>query len=70
MSPIDKFIYEVSKLGSYVPILLGGFMVYSACFRRSWGKGKTFPVTWYMRWFAGGMGFLLLFSGIRLVFSK
>ncbi len=52
---------EISKLGGYAPILLGGFMLYSACFRRSWGKGKRFPVTWYMRLFAGGMGFLLWF---------
>jgi hypothetical protein len=70
MSPIDKFLYEVIKIGRCAPILLGGFMLYSACFRRSWGKGKRFPVTWYMRLFAGGMGFLLLFFGIRLVFSK
>jgi hypothetical protein len=62
--------HEISKLGGYAPILLGGFMLYSACFRRSWGKGKRFPVTWYMRLFAGGMGFLLWFFGIRLVFSK
>lgn len=45
------------------PISLGAFMLYSACFRRSWGKGKRYPVTWYMRVFAGGMGLLFIFLG-------
>jgi len=47
-------------------------MLYSASVRRSWGKGKRYPVTLYMRLFAGGMGLLLLFLGIRelVFFSK
>jgi hypothetical protein len=60
----------IVKLIFSLPIMLGAFMIYSACFRRSWGEGKHFPVTWYMRLFAGGMGFLLLFFGIRAMISK
>jgi hypothetical protein len=69
MSLIDKAIGTVALCA---PILLGAFMLYSACFRRSWGKGKRYPVTWYMRLFAGGMGLLLLSLGIRelAIFSK
>jgi len=69
VSLFDKVIYAVALCA---PILLGAFMLYSACFRRSWGKGKRYPVTWYMRLFAGGMGLLLLSLGIRelVVFSK
>ena len=65
MSPIDKVIYVVAIAGLCAPMLLGAFMLYSACFRRSWGKGKRYPVTWYMRLFAGGMGLLLLFVSSR-----
>ena len=66
MTSTDKAIYYAVSIAAYsAPALLGTFMLYSACFRRSWGKGKRFPVTRYMRLFAGGMGFLLLFLGIR-----
>lgn len=65
MTPIDKIIYAVGIAGLCGPILLGAFMLYSACFRRSWGKGKRYPVTWYMRLFAGGFGLFLIFSCIR-----
>ena len=69
VSPIDKVIYSVAVAGLCAPILPGAFMLYSASVRRSWGKGKRYPVTLYMRLFAGGMGLLLLFLGIReLVF--
>lgn len=67
---IAKAIRVVILAGLCAPILLGAFMLYSACFSRSWGKGKRYPVTWYMRLFAGGMGFLLLFFGIRLLLSE
>jgi len=63
--PIDKVIYAVSIAGLCAPILLGAFMLYSACFRRSWGKGKRYPVTLNMRLFSGGIGLFLLFSCIR-----
>ena len=65
MSTIDKVIYAVAIAGISAPILLGAFMLYSACFRRSWGKGKRYPVTLNMRLFAGGMGLFLLISGTR-----
>ena len=66
-----KILYEVCVWGANLaPILLGAFMLYSACFRRSWGKGKRYPVTWYMRLFAGGMGFLFLFLGIRNILES
>ena len=59
VTPIDKVIYGV---GLCAPILLGAFLFYSACFRRSWGKGKRYPVTLNMRLFAGVMGLFLLFT--------
>ena len=65
MTPIDKVIYAVSIAGICAPILLGTFMLYSACFRRSWGKGTHYPVTLNMRLFAGGTGLFLMFSGTR-----
>ena len=65
VSLIDKFIYAVAVAGLSAPILLGAFMLYSALFRRSWGKGKRYPVTLNMRLFAGGMGLLLLFFCTR-----
>ena len=65
MTTIDKIIYAVSVAGICAPILLGAFMLYSACFRRSWGKGKRYPVTLNMRLFAGGMGLFLLFACTR-----
>ena len=69
---IDKVICAAYVVGLCAPILMAAFMLYSACFRRSSGKGKRYPVTWYMRLFAGGMGFLLLFYCIRALasFSK
>ena|ERR1700693_889424 len=65
VSLIDKFIYAVAIAGLCAPILLGAFMLYSACFRRSWGKGKHHPVTLNMRLFAGSAGLLLLFGCVR-----
>ena len=62
MTAIDKVIYAVSIAGISAPILLGAFMLYSACFLRFWGKGKRFPVTLNMRLFAGAMGLFLLFT--------
>ncbi len=53
--------------GNAAPVLLGLFMVYSACFRRSWGKGKRHPVTWQMRAFAGGFGLFFVIAGGRLL---
>ena len=72
MSPIDKVISAVALVCLSAPALLGAFMLYSACFRRSWGKGKRYPVTLSMRLFAGGIGFLLMFLDIRelVSFSK
>jgi hypothetical protein len=72
VSTIDKVIYAIAIAGSGAPILLGAFMLYSACFRRSWGKGKRYPVTLNMRLFAGGVGLLLLVVCIRELvrFSK
>jgi hypothetical protein len=65
VTPIDNVIYAVCIAGLCAPILLGAFMLYSACFRRSWGKGKRYPVMRYMRLFAGGMGLFLMFTCSR-----
>jgi hypothetical protein len=62
---IDKFIYTAAVAGLCAPILLGAFMLYSACFLRSWGKGKRYPVTLNARLFAGSAGLLLVFGCIR-----
>jgi hypothetical protein len=57
-------MYAVSKaLVSYIPILLGAFMFFSACV----GYGKP-PVKWHIRLLVGAIGFLLLFLGVRLLF--
>jgi hypothetical protein len=63
VSPVDRVIYVVSNVVvNYLPILLGAFMFLAACF----GYGKP-PAKWYARLLAGGIGFLLLFLGIRLL---
>jgi hypothetical protein len=67
VSPIDRFIYRVSNaLVNYLPILMGAVLFFSACFRH-----PKPPVEWHVRLFGGGLGFLLLFLGIRqLIVSK
>ncbi|MFZ1140842.1 MAG: hypothetical protein ABR881_05655 [Candidatus Sulfotelmatobacter sp.] len=67
MSPIDRFIYVVSKaLVNQVPILMGAVFLFSACFRH-----PKPAVKWHIRLLLGRAGFLSLFLGIRhLMVSK
>ena len=67
VGPIDRFIYLVSNaLVNCLPILMGAVLFFSACFRH-----PKPPVKWHIRLFGGGLGFLLLFLGIRqLIVSK
>jgi len=56
----------INRVIFFLPILLGAFMFLAACI----GYGKP-PAKWYARLLSGGMGFVLMFCGIRaLVFSK
>ena len=49
----------IAKLIFCLPIMLGAFMLYSACFRRSWGKGKRSRNVVY--------AFVRLWNGILVV---